>query len=169
MPFPPALSAVIGIFLQCVIQDDSKAGHHYVCSQDSSRWDLQIVTWLTKFDSLPEKIRKDLETYDPKLAKHLADYSNLCQYDEDIIYIKQPSLIEEEMAEIFCPEGRYRCNGWKDGKRCTRAQCKQSYPTYAMIIRGVHKLQTGCMEAQKYPEWNAVITLLEQTRPSDKD
>ena len=155
MPVLPALAAVIGVGFQCTLQADYDTGHHnYVCTEHTNIWNT--ATWSTALGSLPEDIQNDLEEYDPKLAIHLADYSNFCQGDQRV-FTNVPSVFEEDIGRIFCPLEYHRCDRWKDRGGCLKARCRHKYTLYAMISRGIYKMHIGCLRNKISPEWNEVI------------
>lgn len=120
-----------------------------MCTEHTNLWDP--ATWDREFGSLPGGIQHGLKEYDPRLNKHLADYSNFCHGDQRVF--------EEEIGRIFCPQEYHRCGGWKDafGGECLKARCRHKYTLYAMISRGIYKMHTGCIQNKMSPAWNEVI------------
>ena len=105
MPFLPALFTVIGIGLQCKKELSfipGQQGQHVMCSGVAALFNA--VQWEREMSSLPLKVSRGLQKYEPELRQHLADYSKLCGMGlHDVARSNFLELSEVDIVQIFCP------------------------------------------------------------------
>ena len=156
MPLLPALAAAFGIGLHCI--NTRKPFHEFtpVCNEELIN--MGAATWEKEYAALPDKIRMDLQEYEHKFARYLADYSKFCSINNHKVgrirneeFLDLPFLAEPSIARIFCPH------------RYLRAKCGRAYPVYAKIRLGIDKMDRGCLHRKRIIEWDDVTKLVEQT------